>query len=112
VNEYISVLKNYANFSGRATRKEYWMFFLINFLISIAVSIVASLGHISFLSSLYTLAVTVPSLAVGTRRLHDIGRSGWWFLIGLIPLIGTIILIVFLATKSQSGKNQYGASSK
>jgi len=110
---YVKVWKNYAVFQGRARRKEYWMFFLFNLIISIVLSIVESLiGLNSVLTGLYSLAVLLPSLGVGVRRLHDSGRSGWWLLISLIPVIGTIILIVFLCQDSEANDNQHGANPK
>lgn len=109
---YLKVLKNYVGFSGRARRKEYWMFALFSFIVSLILTIVEKLiGLDSVLSGLYSLAVLLPSLAVGARRLHDIGKSGWWLLIGLIPLIGAIVLIVFFCQDSQDD-NQYGANPK
>ncbi len=113
MNWYLAVLKNYAGFSGRARRTEYWMFALINFIIVAVldvIGIVIKAG--TLLGGVYGLLVLIPSLAVGIRRLHDTGRSGWWLLIGLIPLIGTIILIVFMATEGQPGDNEYGPNPK
>jgi uncharacterized membrane protein YhaH (DUF805 family) len=113
VNWYLAVLKNYAGFSGRARRTEYWMFFLINLIIVVVLDVIGMAIKVStLLGGIYGLAVLIPSLAVGVRRLHDTGRSGWWLLIGLIPVIGTIILIVFLATEGQPGDNQYGPNPK
>ncbi|MER7696280.1 MULTISPECIES: DUF805 domain-containing protein [unclassified Streptomyces] len=109
---YLAVLKNYAGFSGRARRKEYWMFALISFVISLVLSIIGGLIGADFLSYIYTVAILVPTLAVGVRRLHDTGRSGWWLLIGLIPLVGAIILIVFLASEGKPETNQYGVNPK
>jgi uncharacterized membrane protein YhaH (DUF805 family) len=116
---YTTVLKKYAEFSGRARRKEFWMFVLINWIISIGFSIIDRLLGLTYanrsggvLQSIYGLAVLVPSLAVGVRRLHDTGRSGWWILIGLIPIIGWIILIVFWATDGTTGQNQHGPDPK
>ncbi|MGI5231926.1 DUF805 domain-containing protein [Actinoallomurus sp. CA-142502] len=113
VNWYVAVLKNYAGFSGRAHRTEYWMFFLVNFVISVVLNILSTWAKVfSFIDLIYALAVLIPSIAVGVRRLHDTGRTGWWTLIGLIPIIGTIILIVFLATDGQPGDNEYGPNPK
>jgi uncharacterized membrane protein YhaH (DUF805 family) len=110
---YLKVIQNYVGFSGRARRKEYWMFTLFSIIISIALSIIEIIiGLPSVLTGLYSLAVLIPSLAVGVRRLHDTGRSGWWLLLSLIPLIGTIILIVFLAEDGKPGDNQYGSNPK
>ena len=106
---YLDVLKKYAVFSGRARRKEYWMFFLINLIITLVLSFIEGLaGGPGVVGGLYSLAVLLPAIAVGVRRLHDTNRSGWWMLIGLIPIIGTIILIVFMVQDSQPGENQYG----
>ena len=110
---YMAVLRKYADFSGRARRREYWMFVLISFLISCGLAVISAMANsLTFLSWIYSLAVLVPSLAVSVRRLHDIGRSGWWLLIGLIPLVGIIVLIVFFATEGQPGDNQYGPNPK
>jgi len=110
---YLKCIKQqYADFDGRARRTEYWMFTLVNILISIVVTIVGRIIHVPVLGSLYGLAVLVPGIAVGVRRMHDIGKSGWWVLIALIPLIGTIWIIILLATNGDQGSNQYGADPK
>lgn len=102
----------YVDFTGRAPRSELWWFVLFTFLVSIALSMVdAALlgsGGMPMFSSLWSLAVLLPSLAVGARRLHDTDRSGWWLLIGLIPLIGFIVLIVFYVQKGTEGQNRFG----
>lgn len=87
----------YADFNGRATRSEFWWFFLFVFLVAMAASIISPM-----LSMLFSLAVLLPSVTVGARRLHDTGRSGWWQLIGLIPLIGLIVLVVFMAQEGRA----------
>jgi uncharacterized membrane protein YhaH (DUF805 family) len=84
------------------------MFALVNFIIGVALSIFDRLIDSPVLGLIYSLAVLLPSLAVGVRRLHDTGRSGWWLLLGLIPLIGIIILIVWFATEGDRATNQYG----
>ncbi len=119
MNWYLAVLKKYATFSGRATRSEYWYFTLFNALISIGLIILDRVigtynaeTAIGTLSSLYSLAVLIPSLAVSVRRLHDTGRSGWWFLLAFIPLIGALVLIYFMVQDSQAGSNQYGENPK
>ena len=121
MNWYLEVLQKYAVFSGRARRKEYWLFFLFNILISMGlfvIEILAGVGSkllgvgVSLMGLLYALAVLVPGLAVTVRRLHDTGRSGWWLLMAFIPLIGTIVLIVFLATDGKPGANRYGPNPK
>ena len=114
MEQYLAVLKKYAVFSGRARRKEFWYFVLFNFLISLGLGIVDGIinsitgASIGVLGLLYSLAVLVPSLAVGARRLQDTGRSGLWLLLGLIPIVGPIILIVFWIGDSEPGTNQYG----
>ncbi|MEH7451639.1 DUF805 domain-containing protein [Gottfriedia acidiceleris] len=110
---YLKVLKNYVVFNGRARRTEYWMFFLFNAIITIILSILQSIANIdNVLTGIYGLLTILPSLAVGARRLHDSGKSGWWLLIGLIPFIGTIILIIFFCLDSEEGDNRFGANPK
>ena len=104
---YLDVLKKYAVFSGRARRTEYWMFFLFNVIISLVLGFLAAI-----LSNLYALAVLIPGLAVSVRRLHDTNRSGWWLLISLVPIVGIIVLIVFLVSDGQANDNQYGPNPK
>lgn len=119
MNWYLDVLKNYATFGGRARRKEFWFFTLFNVLISIGLTIIdgitgllnAAIG-IGVLSGLYSLAVLIPSIAVTARRLHDTDRSGWWILIAFLPIIGAIVLLVFMVLEGTSGDNQYGADPK
>ena len=94
VNYYVGCLKNYAGFSGRARRKEYWMFILANYIVMIAFTFVGNLIRFPYLVSLYSLAVIVPSFAVCIRRLHDIGKSGVWVLISCIPCIGQIWYLI------------------
>ena len=110
---YLKVWKNYAGFEGRAHRTEYWMFFLVNFIIGL-IFVLIELGLPSFRSIqfLYDLAILIPSLAVGARRLHDTNKSGWWQLIVLIPLVGWIILIVFWCLDSDPGTNRFGPNPK
>ena len=120
MNYYIDCLtKKYACFSGRARRQEYWLFVLFNFIAAFVVGFVGGIlagatgvAAFAFLGTIYNLAVLIPGLAVLARRLHDTGRSGWWFLIAIIPLIGWIVLIVFCCLDSQPGENQYGPNPK
>ncbi len=119
MNWYLKVLKQYADFNGRARRKEYWMFILFNLIFSvIAVALDNATGMampgIGYgpISGLYSLAVLIPGLAVAVRRLHDIGKSGWMILITLIPIIGGIWLLILLATNGKSGSNEYGPDPK
>ncbi|MFJ9636869.1 DUF805 domain-containing protein [Streptomyces sp. NPDC101178] len=112
MNWYLAVLKNYAGFSGRARRKEYWMFTLVHLIVA-AVLYGLGLAIDTMLPYfIYALATIVPSLAVLVRRLHDTGRSGWWFLIAAVPLVGGIILLVFLASEGKPEQNQHGANPK
>ncbi|MBI5646732.1 MAG: DUF805 domain-containing protein [Ignavibacteriae bacterium] len=107
---YLAVLKKYADFSGRARRKEYWMFFLVNFLVYVVLSIIAMMSIemalvMSLIQLLYYLAVLIPSIAVGVRRMHDTGRSGWWLLVPIANLI-------FALTAGTTGDNEYGPDPK
>jgi uncharacterized membrane protein YhaH (DUF805 family) len=113
MNWYLAVLKNYVGFSGRARRTEYWMFTLVNVIISLVLQIIALAAHpVIYIEYIYALAVLVPGLAVLSRRLHDSGKSFWWVLIGLIPLIGAIVLLVFMCLPGTRGPNQYGSDPK
>lgn len=119
MNWYMDALNKYAVFSGRARRKEYWYFVLLNFIVSIALSIIdliiGTFSHeagIGLLGGIFALIMLIPRLAVTARRLHDTGRSGWWCLIALIPLIGSITLLVFTVQDSEPGQNQYGVNPK
>ncbi len=104
-----SALRNYANFNGRASRMEFWYFILGIIIATIVASIIDSYAlDEPLLESLVTVGTIVPSLAVGTRRLHDIDRSGWWQLIHVIPLIGSIVLIVWWASLGSPGANRFG----
>lgn len=119
MNWYLDVLKKYVVFSGRARRAEYWWFILFNIIISLALGAIDGVtgtyspeAGLGLLGGLYTLAVLLPSIAVTVRRLHDTGRSGWWFLIFLVPVIGAIVLLVFMVLDSKPGQNQYGENPK
>ena len=119
MNWYLKVLKQYADFNGRARRKEYWMFILFNFIaLIIATTLDSILGSnfdplpYGFIYTAYALGTFIPNLAVGVRRLHDVGKSGWFLLIGLIPLIGGIWLLVLFCTDSEDGANEYGPNPK
>ena len=104
---FLGAYKKYADFTGRARRKEFWMFVLFYFIVSIVLGIVDSIIGFQLLGLLFSLGSLIPSLAIGARRLHDTGRSGWWQLLYLIPLIGLIIMIVFLVQDSHPD-NEYG----
>ncbi|MCH5330636.1 MAG: DUF805 domain-containing protein [Alistipes sp.] len=113
MNWYLNCLKlHYADFKGRARRAEFWNFVLYNFIASFVIGLVATLIKLPLLASLYGLAVLVPGLAVGARRLHDIGKSGLFLLVGLIPVIGTIWLIILFCQDSLPGANQWGNNPK
>lgn len=114
---YLKCLSNYATFSGRARRTEYWMFVLFNVIISLICGVIdmlmmKALGFRVFLDSIYSLAVFIPGLAVSVRRLHDTGRSGWWLLLALIPILGWIVLLIFAVLDSERETNQYGPNPK
>ena len=119
MNWFLVALKKYATFSGRAQRAEYWYFFLFYILTFIGLSFIHGItgtfseeAGIGLLGGLYSLAILIPSLAVGVRRLHDTGRSGWWLLVGIIPLIGAIVLLIFFVQDSVPGDNLYGSNPK
>jgi uncharacterized membrane protein YhaH (DUF805 family) len=110
MESYLKVLREYATFSGRARRREYWMFVLVNIIVAVALSLIDGVlfDGAMLLSGLYWLAILVPSLAVGVRRLHDTGRSGWWLLISLVPVVGGLVLFVFTVLDGDPGPNAYG----
>jgi uncharacterized membrane protein YhaH (DUF805 family) len=119
MNWYLEVWRKFAEFGGRARRKEYWFFFLFNLIATVVLAVVDSVTGtfseaigLGLLSGLYSLAVLIPYLAVTARRLHDTGRSGWWMLIAFIPIIGVIVLVVFLVLDSTPGHNEYGPNPK
>lgn len=126
MNWYLEVIKNnYANFSGRARRKEYWMFTLVNTIIITVLyailmsSIDMNTGETSSLGSIvgiiigiYSLAIIVPSLAVTIRRFHDQDKSGWMFLLAFIPAIGGLIVFVFMCLEGTKGDNRFGPDPK
>jgi uncharacterized membrane protein YhaH (DUF805 family) len=112
-------LRRYAEFSGRSRRKEYWMFTLLLVIVNIIISVIegvlgltGTIGTYGPLTLVVFLAILVPSIAVGVRRLHDTGRSGWWILIGLIPIIGAIVLLIFFVLEGTKGPNEYGPDPK
>lgn len=119
MNWYLEALKKYAVFSGRARRKEFWYFFLVNIIASILLMAIdaftgsfnANVG-MGLLGGIYTLAVLIPNIAVSVRRLHDTGHKGWWLLICLVPLIGVIVLLIFMVQDSDFGENRFGSNPK
>ena len=113
-NQYfVSVIRNkYADFNGRARRAEYWYYLLFNSLISTALGLVTGLIGLDWLTYIYSIALLVPGIAIGVRRLHDIGKSGWWYLIVFIPLIGVIWFIILMVKEGDNGNNAYGPDPK
>ncbi|PGH39440.1 MAG: hypothetical protein CRN43_09085 [Candidatus Nephrothrix sp. EaCA] len=118
---YLKALRNFANFSGRARRREYWYFRLFSFIFGLGIFIIPITlemhgdifrGLFVILFLLYVLAVIIAGLAVAVRRLHDVGESGWSLLISLIPVIGSIWLLVLMLTDSEAGENKYGENPK
>ena len=116
---YIDVLKKYAVFNGRARRKEFWMFTLFSIIASLILAAIDRIigttynnGTSGILQNIYSLAVLLPTIGVGIRRMHDTNRSGWWILINLIPCIGWIWFIVLAAQEGNAGDNQYGPDPK
>ena len=113
MNSYITVLKKYAVFTGRASRKEFWMFILINFIITMILMVgEVALGGPGIAGMLYSLVVLLPSIGVAIRRMHDTNRSGWWILTWFLPLIGIAFMVFFGVQDSQAGDNQYGPNPK
>jgi uncharacterized membrane protein YhaH (DUF805 family) len=122
MKHYLNAFNNYATFSGRATRSEYWFFVLFNLIFIIlamlldnAFGTTIKMGYgislpYGYIYIAYLIISLLPSFAVGVRRLHDVGKSGWFFLISLIPIIGAIWLLVLLFTDSNVGENKYGPS--
>ncbi|MFE2101789.1 MULTISPECIES: DUF805 domain-containing protein [unclassified Streptomyces] len=108
---FVEALKKYAVFSGRARRKEYWLFMLFAWIIYVALAVAAAAAHAPYIVGL-AVVFLLPALGVTVRRLHDTGRSGWWILFGIVPLIGSIVLLVFYCSDSQAGANKYGPNPK
>lgn len=102
---YLMAFKKYAEFNGRARRKEYWMFTLFNAIFSFAIGVVGGLISFEFLGSIYSLVVLIPSIALGVRRMHDVGKSGWFL---LIPIYNLILAV----TEGDRGENNYGPDPK
>ena len=115
---YKRCFQKYATFDGRARRKEFWFFTLVNMLMQIALTVVdATLGTLTLtgigvFGALYNLAILIPSAAVSWRRMHDIGRSGWWSLITLLPLLGILIWLFWATRDSVTHDNKWGANPK
>ena len=134
---YLKCLRQYADFSGRARRKEYWMFILFNAIISFVLGFIDGVLVLNVLSYIYALVIFIPSLAVSVRRLHDIGRCGWWYLLPMVPFIGLsallafgsftssaaiilglaalgtgILMLVWFCTDSEGGSNKWGPNPK
>lgn len=108
---FLGAFKKFADFSGRARRKEYWMYFLFYMIFYIGLAIIDGVVGTMFLAFIFSVVMLIPSISIATRRLHDTGRSGWWQLIALIPLVGAIVLIIFLVQDSHAD-NSYGPNPK
>ncbi len=103
--------KKFADFNGRARRSEFWYFTLFNTIVAVVLNLIDGVTGMPILGGIYSLAALIPGIAVGVRRLHDTGKSGWWYLIAF-TIIGIIPLIVFWAMDSTSGSNKFGANPK
>lgn len=119
MNYFLDALKNYVNFTGRATRQQYWMYILFYIVFYfVAVMLDINLGQFDeeemtgFISTIYTFGLLLPTIAILARRLHDIGRSSWWILLILIPVAGSLVILIFTLIDSQKGENEYGMSLK
>lgn len=116
IESYLGVMRNYVTFSGRIARKDYWLFILAYILLLIVAGIIDGLLGFGWtdgsfydpVTNIVSLVHILPSLAAGFRRLHDIGRTAWWYLIGLVPLVGMIVLFVFHVRRGDEGPNDYG----
>jgi len=112
MNWYLKVVKeHYADFKGRARRREYWMFVLFNLIIMVVLAVIGALIKFPFIRTIYGLAVAVPALAVGVRRLHDLGKSGWMLLLGLIPFVNFYLLYLF-CLEGEKKSNAWGPDPK
>ena len=116
---FIEALKKYAVFGGRSRRREYWFFTLFSLIITVVLSIIDrvtgtfdSSAGIGLLSGIFSLAILIPSIAVSVRRLHDIDRTGWWFLLWLVPVIGAIVLLIFAVQDGTPGGKRFGPNPK
>jgi len=108
---FLDALRKYANFEGRASRKSFWMYWLIYVIASYAIGFIDVLiGSGGIIAGLVWLALLLPSISLNVRRLHDINRSGWWLLLPIIPIIGVIVLLLFYVSKSVNEGNRFGPS--
>ena len=112
MNWYLKVMREYFNVNGRARRTEYWMYLLVYVGIVIVAGVLDALLNSQLISGLVALAHLIPTITVGVRRLHDIGRSGWWLLVALIPLIGWLIALYWAVKEGDAHDNAYGANPK
>ena len=108
MKEYTTCLKKYATFSGRASRREFWLFVLFQSIFGLVAFFVDALMGVEIINPIYSLAMILPGLAVSVRRLHDTGRSGWMLLLGLIPIVGGIVLLVYYVQPSKDAGEKYG----
>lgn len=119
MNWYLKCLRQYADFSGRARRKEYWMFVLFNIIFAFILGVMDGIiGWVSteiglgVLGGIYSLGIFIPGLAVCVRRLHDIGKSGWSYLFILIPIVGCIMVLVWFCREGENDRNEWGPNPK
>ena len=116
LNWYMTALRKYAVFTGRARRSEYWWFTLCNLIIIVVLSVIGNMmggqSGQQTLAGIYSLAVLIPGVAVGVRRLHDVGKSGWWYLLVFVPIVGGLVLLFWFIQDSEPGDNQWGPNPK
>ena len=113
IGYYVDFWKNYVNFSGRSRRAAYWYVVLMSLIIGIVLGVLSyAVPALMLLSYVYSLATLIPSIALCVRRLHDIGKCGWWWLLAFVPLVGAIILIVWFCRAGDTGDNAYGPDPK
>lgn len=113
MNHFFGALKKYADFSGRARRQEYWMFILFYIIFTVVIGLVDNLlGIPGILSGIFALALLLPSLAIGARRLHDTNRTGWWLLMYFLPVVGPVVILIFTILEGDQNENRFGSDPK
>lgn len=113
IQYYVDFWKNYVNFSSRSRRAAFWYVMLMNVIIAIVLSVLMAISSVFYyVAVVYDLAIIIPSIALWVRRLHDIGKAGWWVLLDFVPLVGPIVLLVWACREGDHGANAYGPDPK
>ena len=108
INSIVKCFRECTNFKSRASRKEYWSFYLFNFVVALLLGFLAGLLKMEWLLYVYGLVVLLPTISVSVRRLHDLGETGWWYLVNLVPFVGGLLFFIWMAFKGQPGENKWG----